>query len=64
MVDKKSLFDNHCTVSLQMKIKTFRKAAPSMEKDETCKMDVAVLIAFPIIFLIFNIVYWLAFNLV
>ena len=29
-----------------------------MQKDETCAMDVAVLIAFPVVFLIFNIVYW------
>ena len=47
----------------QMKIKPFRKVPTSMEKDETCKMDVAVLIAFPCIFLLFNIVYWLAFSL-
>ena len=31
--------------------------------DETCAMDVAVLIAFPCVFLIFNIVYWAAFHL-
>jgi hypothetical protein len=46
-----------------MKINTFRKIATPMQKDETCKMDVAVLIAFPIVFVIFNIVYWAAFHL-
>jgi len=58
-----ALFE-YAIILLQMKIKTFRKLAASMQKDETCAMDVAVLIAFPIVFLIFNIVYWLAFNLV
>lgn len=33
-----------------------------MQKDETCKLDMAVLIAFPIVFLIFNVGYWTAFH--
>lgn len=57
-----ALFE-YAIILLQMKIKTFRKLAASMQKDETCAMDVAVLIAFPIVFLIFNIVYWAAFHL-
>ena len=35
-----------------MKIKTFRKLATPLQKDETCKLDMAVLIAFPIVFLV------------
>ena len=57
-----ALFE-YAIILLQMKIKTFRKLAASMQKDETCAMDVAVLIAFPVVFLIFNIVYWAAFHL-
>ena len=57
-----ALFE-YAIILLQMKIKTFRKVAASMQKDETCAMDVAVLIAFPVVFLIFNIVYWAAFHL-
>ena len=56
-----ALFE-YAIILLQMKIKTFRKLTTPMQKDETCKMDVAVLIAFPIIFLIFNVVYWAAFH--
>ena len=56
-----ALFE-YAIILLQMKIKTFRKVAASMQKDETCAMDVAVLIAFPVVFLIFNIVYWAAFH--
>jgi len=55
-----ALFE-YAIILLQMKIKTFRKLAASMVKDETCAMDVAVLIAFPCVFLIFNFVYWAAF---
>lgn len=40
---------------------TFRKITAPMEKDASCRMDMAVLIAFPIVFLIFNIAYWTAF---
>lgn len=57
-----ALFE-YAIILLQMKIKTFRKLPESMQKDETCKMDVAVLIAFPVVFLIFNIAYWAAFHL-
>ena len=35
-----------------MKVKTFRKLATPLQKDETCKLDMAVLIAFPLVFLV------------
>ena len=57
-----ALFE-YAIILLQMKVKTFRKLATPLQKDETCKMDMAVLIAFPIVFLIFNIAYWAAFHL-
>ena len=38
--------------SLFVKVKTFRKLATPLQKDETCKLDMAVLIAFPLVFLV------------
>ena len=57
-----ALFE-YAIILLQMKVKTFRKLATPLEKDETCKMDMAVLIAFPIVFLVRKTIHYLNYTL-